>query len=54
MLNTFTIEDIHNIRFENYEKIKTMSHKEIIEKTKQEASQGWARLEQLKTVQISK
>ena len=46
--NNFTIEDIHNIRHENYEKTKNLLPKELIEKTKKEASAGWARLTELK------
>ena len=46
--NNFTIEDIHNIRYENYENTKTMLPKELIEKTKQGAASGWARLTELK------
>jgi len=44
----FTIEDIHNIRYENYELTKDMSPKELIEKTKKGATLGWARLAKLK------
>jgi hypothetical protein len=46
--SNFTIEDIHNIRYENYEKTKTMLPKELIEKTKRGAASGWARLAELK------
>ena len=46
----FTIEDIHNIRYENYEKTKNLQPKELIEKTKREAAQGWLRLNELKLV----
>ena len=46
--SNFTIEDIHNIRYENYEKTKNMLPKELIEKTKKEAASGWARLTELK------
>ena len=46
--SNFTIEDIHNIRYENYEKTKSMLSKELIEKTKREAALGWARLTELK------
>ena len=49
--SNFTIEDIHNIRYENYEKTKTMLPKELIEKTKQGAASGWARLTELKQKQ---
>ena len=46
--NNFTIEDIHNIRYENYEKTKNLPPRELIEKTKKEASSGWAKLTELK------
>ena len=46
--NNFTIEDIHNIRYENYEKTKNLSPKELIEKTKKEADIGWKKLLELK------
>jgi len=38
--NNFTIDDIHEIRYENYERIKDMSNKEIIEFTREEAQYG--------------
>ena len=38
--NTFTIDDIHEIRYENYERIKDMSNQEIIEFTREEAQYG--------------
>ena len=44
----FTIEDIHNIRYDNYEKTKNLLPTELIEKTKKEAAFGWARLIELK------
>ena len=44
----FTIEDIHDIRYENYEKTKNLLPQELIEKTKKEAASGWARLAELK------
>ncbi|MCL2671518.1 MAG: hypothetical protein FWF10_05735 [Clostridiales bacterium] len=40
----FTIEDIHIIRYENYEETKGLCPKELIEKTKREAASGWARI----------
>ena len=46
--NSFTIEDIHNIRYDNYEKTKDLPPKELIEKTKKGAAAGWARLAELK------
>lgn len=44
----FTIEDIHNIRYENYKKTKTLLPIELIKKTKKGAAPGWARLSELK------
>lgn len=52
--NNFTIEDIHNIRYANYEKTKNLSPKELIEKTKKEATSGWTRLDKLKQKQKQK
>jgi len=46
--DNFTIEDIHNIRYENYEKTKNMLPKELIEKTKKGAASGWTKLAELK------
>ena len=46
--NIFTIEDIHRIRYANYENTKNMLPRELIEKTKKEAALGWARLIELK------
>ena len=51
MSNKFTIEDIHNIRYENYEKTKNMPPKELIDKTKKEAISGWERLAEFKQKQ---
>lgn len=36
----FTIEDIHQIRYESYEKRKNMSDRELIEDTKKGAEEG--------------
>ena len=44
----FTIEDIHNIRYENYEKTKNMLPEELIEKTKMEANMLKKYTDQLK------
>ena len=44
----FTIEDIHQIRYESYEKRKNMSAKEIIEDTKKGAEDFKKRLAELK------
>jgi len=46
--NDFTVEDIHNIRYKNYEKTKGMTHKEIIEHTRKEAEYGLGQLKKLK------
>jgi hypothetical protein len=46
--NTFTVEDIHNIRYKNYEKTKGMTRKEIIEHTRREAEYGLNQLKKLK------
>lgn len=34
----FTIDDIHQIRYENYEKTKNMKPEELIEKTRRDAN----------------
>ncbi len=47
--NRFTINDIHNIRYENYEKTKDLSPKELIEKTKKEAANGWEIIARLRS-----
>lgn len=44
----FTIEDIHKIRFENYEKTKNMTPEELIEKTRLEAEEGKRLLQELR------
>ena len=36
----FTMDDIHQIRYENYEKTKDMKQEELIEKTKRDAEEG--------------
>ncbi len=46
--SNFSIEDIHNIRYENYEKTKNYSHKQLIEKTKEDAKEGLKILETIK------
>lgn len=48
MAPKFSIEDIHNIRYENYEKTKDMTHQEIIEYTRREAAEGKQILEELR------
>jgi len=44
----FTIDDIHLIRYENYEKTKDMKQEELIEKTRRDAEEGKRLLEKLK------
>ena len=46
----FTIDDIHKIRYANYERTKNMTHQEIIEHTRREAQPVLERLEKLKSV----
>lgn len=44
----FTIEDIHKIRDENYEKTKNMSNEELIEHTRREAAEVEKIIEELR------
>jgi len=44
----FTIDDIHRIRYENYEKTKDMKQEELIEKTRRDAEEGKRLLEKLR------
>lgn len=44
----FTIDDIHQIRYENYEETKDMKPKELIDKTRREAEEGKRLIEELK------
>jgi len=44
----FSIEDIHRIREENYEKTKDMTPEELIAYTREKAAPGLKRLEELK------
>jgi hypothetical protein len=44
----FTIDDIHKIRYENYENTKDMKPEELIEKTRREAEEGKRLLAELK------
>jgi len=48
----FTIDDIHKIRYANYEQIKDMTHQEIIEHTRKEAQYGIEFLEKMKPVKV--
>lgn len=50
----FTIEDIHRIRSESYEKRKNMSSKEIIEDTKKGAEGFKKKLADLKAEKMLK
>ena len=47
--NNFTIDDIHKIRYSNYENIKDMTHSEIIEHTRKEAQYGLDFLKSLRS-----
>ena len=44
----FTMDDIHQIRYENYEKTKDMKQEELIEKTKRDAEVGRRLLQELR------
>lgn len=44
----FTIEDIHKIRYENYERTKNMSTEELLEYTEKEAKKGRRIIEELR------
>ncbi|GAB6172397.1 hypothetical protein JCM15765_18750 [Paradesulfitobacterium aromaticivorans] len=44
----FTIDDIHKIRYENYENTKDMKPEELIEKTRREAEEGKRLLKELR------
>ncbi len=46
--SNFTIQDIHSIRFENYEKTKDMSSDKLIRHTKQASLSGLKRLDRLR------
>jgi len=52
--NNFTVEDIHNIRYTNYEKTKGMTRKEILEHTRKEAEYGLNQLKMLKAGKTEK
>jgi hypothetical protein len=45
----FTIEDIHQIRYDSFEKRKNMTAKELIEDTKKGAKEGKRILAELKS-----
>lgn len=44
----FTIEDIHQIRYENYEQIKDLSPAQIIARTREKALEGWQKIEEIR------
>lgn len=44
----FTVEDIHKIRYESFEKRKNMNAKELIEDTKRGAEEGKRIMAELK------
>ena len=44
----FTIEDIHNIRYENYESTKNMSPQELIQKTNDSADKAIQKIKELR------
>ena len=44
----FSIEDIHRIRYDEYEKTKNMSPNELLLYTKEKAAPGLKRLAELK------
>lgn len=43
MSDSFTIEDIHRIREEDYEETKTLTYRELMAKTKADAAPAWKR-----------
>jgi len=44
----FTIEDIHNIRYENYEKTKHMTPHELIKKTNESADKAIKKIKEIR------
>jgi len=46
---SFTIEDIHNIRYENYEKTKNLTPAELIQKTNESANRVIQKINELKS-----
>jgi len=48
----FTIDDIHKIRYANYERTKNMTHRELIEHTRKEAQPILDRLAVMKKSQL--
>ena len=45
----FTMDDIHRIRYENYEKTKHMTPEELIENTRRQAEAGKKMLEAVRS-----
>lgn len=43
MNNSFTIADIHRMRYKNYRETKSLTSSELIERTRAKAAPGWAR-----------
>ena len=50
----FTIDDIHKIRFANYERTKNMTRQELIEHTRREAQPVLDRLSEMKKGRVKK
>jgi hypothetical protein len=52
--NNFTVEDIHKIRYESYERRKNMTAEELIKDTKRGAEEGKRIMDELKKKDKSK
>jgi predicted nucleic acid-binding protein len=50
--SNFTIDDIHKIRYDNYERTKHMTNQERIEHTRREAQPILERLEKMKAEKV--
>lgn len=50
----FTIEDIHKLRYENYERTKNMSAEELLEYTEKEAEKGRKVIEELRRKKLAR
>lgn len=48
MSEKFTIDDIHRIRYENFENTKNLTPQELIEKTKYDALESKTRIAELR------
>lgn len=53
MSDSFTIDDIHRIRFEHYEQTKSMTHDERMQKTQLEIAPFWKRFTEMGGVSYS-